>query len=85
MNREDILKIINGETVDVSTLNKNNSYIITLELGDMPKERVADMCHRFSELLRRAQLEHFVIMPTNNGLPAIRFYEFKDDQLKVRE
>ena len=85
MNREDILKIINGETVDISTLNKNNSYIITVELGDMPKEQVGNLCHRLAEILRNAQIEHFIIMPTSNGLPAIKFYEFKDDQVEVRE
>ena len=80
MSKEDILKIINGESVDVSTLNKNNSYIITVELGDMPKESVYDICHRFSEFLRNVQLEHYVIVPTYNGLPALKFYEFKDGE-----
>lgn len=85
MNREDILKIINGESVDVSTLNKNNSYIITIELGDTPKDVIAEMGHRLAECLRDAEIEHFIIVPTCNGLPAIKFYEFKDDQVSEVE
>lgn len=86
MTRENILSIIKGEEVDVTTLNKNNSYIITVELGDTPKETVRQLAERLSNLLRNAQLSHFIIVPTSNGLPALKFYEFKDDQvLEINE
>ena len=81
MTREDVLKIIEGKDVDVATLNKNNSYIITMEVGKMPKENLMQMCHRVADCLRNAQIEHFVIVPTQDNLPAFKFYEFKDGEV----
>lgn len=85
MTRDDVLKIIEGKEVDVTTLNKNNSYIITMEVGKMPKEELMLMSHRVAEILRNAQIEHFVLVPTSNGLPAFKFYEFKDNEISEVE
>jgi hypothetical protein len=85
MTREDILKIIDGKEVDVATLNKNNSYIITVEIGSLPAEVVQQVCKRLSECLHEAQIKHFVIVPTRDNLPALKFYEFKDNQVSEVE
>lgn len=81
MTKEDVLKIIEGKEVDVATLNKNNSYIITMEVGKMPKEELMLMSHRVVEILRNAQIGHFVLVPTSNGIPNFKFYEFKDNKV----
>lgn len=81
MTREDVLKIIEGKEVDVATLNKNNSYIITMEVGNMPKDTIMQMRRRVADLLHNAQIEHFVLVPTLRGLPAFKFYEFKDSEV----
>ena len=81
MTRENILSIIKGEDIDVTTLNKNNSYIITMEVGKMPKEKLMQLGHRVAELLRNAQIEHFILVPTQDNIPTFKFYEFKDGQV----
>ena len=85
MTREDILKIIKGEEVDIATLNKNNSYIITVEIGDLPVEAVQQVCKRLSECIHEAKIKHFVIVPTRDNLPAFKFYEFKDNEINEVE
>ena len=85
MTRENILSIIKGEEVDVTTLNKNSSYIITMEVGKMPKDTLIQMSHRVAELLRNAQIEHFVLVPTQDNIPAFKFYEFKDSEVSEVE
>jgi len=85
MTREDVLKIIDGKEVDVATLNKNSSYIITVEVGSMPAETVQQVCKRLSECLYEAQIKHVVIVPTSNGLPTLKFYEFKDGEVSEVE
>jgi len=81
MTREDVLKIIEGKDVDVAELNKNSSYIITVEVGSMPADNLMQVCRRLADCLRNAQIEHFVVVPISNGLPAFKFYEFKDDEI----
>lgn len=85
MTRENILSIIKGEDVDVTTLNKNNSYIITMEVGKMPKENLMQMSRRVAEMLRNAQIEHFILVPTQDNIPAFKFFEFKDGEVSEVE
>lgn len=85
MTREDVLKIIEGKEVDVATLNKNNSYIITVEIGSLPLEAAQHVCKRLSECLYEAQIKHFVLVPTKDNLPALKFYEFKDNEISEVE
>ena len=51
----------------------------------MSKENLMQMCHRVADCLRNAQIEHFVVVPTSNGLPAFKFYEFKDGEVSEIE
>lgn len=85
MTRENILNIIKGEEIDVTTLNKNNSYIITMEVGKMSKDKLMQFCRRVAELLRNAQIEHFVLVPTQDNIPTFKFFEFKDDEVSEIE
>lgn len=85
MTRENILNIIKGEDIDVTTLNKNNSYIITMEVGKMPKDKLMQFGHRVAEMLRNAQIEHFILVPTQDNIPAFKFFEFKDGEVSEIE
>lgn len=85
MTREDVLKIIEGKELDVTTLDKNNSYIITMEVGKMSKDKLVQMSRMFANLLRNAQIEHFVLVPTQDNIPALKFYEFKDGEVSEVE
>lgn len=85
MTKEDVLKIIEGKEVDVAALNKNNSYIITVEVGSLPVEELQQVCKRLAECLREAKIKHFVIVPTRDNLPALKFYEFKDNKISEVE
>lgn len=81
MTKEEILSIIEKGEVNIAELNKNSSYIISIEFGMAPKEQVEQIARFLANSLKRVQIKHFIIVPTVNGLPSLKFYEFKDNQV----
>ena len=81
MTKKELFEIIKGDTVKISELDVDNSYIFTLEVGNESDEQVSLFCyHLHTALIERLQLKHFIIIPIRDGLPALKIYEFKDGE-----
>lgn len=85
MTKEEILKSIEKGEVNITKLNKNSSYIISVEVGNTSKEQLDALFRYLGDRLERIQIKHFVIVPTYNGIPSFKFYEFKDNKVSEVE
>ena len=81
MTKEEILKSIEKSEVNITKLNKNSSYIISVEFGNTSEEQIDAMLRYLVDRLEKIQIKHFVIVPTYNGIPNFKFYEFKDNKI----
>ena len=80
MNKEQFLKAFE-ENADLRELTKGHSYIVQIEVGDMPKENVARFASALSEKLTSIGLKDVLITPTSNGQGCLKFYEVRDGKL----
>lgn len=80
MTKEELIKVLT-ETTEVKELTKGHSYIIQVEIGDMPKEHTIEYLTRLSNKLQDLGLSDFLITPTSNGQGCLKFYEIKDRKL----
>jgi hypothetical protein len=85
MTKEEILKSIEKGEVNITKLNKNSSYIILVEVGNTSKEQIDAILTYLADRLEKIQIKHFVIVPTYNGIPSFKFYEFKDNKVSEVE
>jgi hypothetical protein len=83
--KEEILKSIEKGEVNITKLNKNSSYIISVEVGNTSKEQLDALFRYLADRLEEIQIKHFVIVPTHNGIPSLKFYEFKDNKVSEVE
>ena len=81
MTKEEILKSIEKGEVNITKLNKNSSYIISVEVGNTPEEQLDGIFRYLTDRLKQIQIKHFVIVPTHNGIPNFKCYEFKDNKV----
>lgn len=80
MTKEEFVKAFE-EAAEVKELTKGHTYIIQVEIGDMPKEQTINYLTRLSEKLKELGLADFLITPTSNGQGVLKFYELKDRKL----
>lgn len=80
MTKEQLVKIIQDEAT-VETLYKGEAYIIEIEVGDMPKETVKNYLEGIGNRLNTLGLGDVLLVPTNNGLGTLKFYQIKNRHL----
>jgi len=80
MTKEDLIKALT-EAAEVRELTKGHSYIIQVEVGEMPKEHIMEYLTRLANKLQDLGLADFLITPTSNGQGVLKFFEIKDRKL----
>ena len=80
MTKEEFIKAVE-ENTDLQELIKGHSYIIQVEVGDMPKEHVARFLEVLADKFRNFGLDEVLVMPTSNGNGCLKFYEVKDRKI----
>jgi len=79
MDKEKLLEILQNGTA-IKELTKDKAYILQVEIGNMPREAQSSFFKYLAEKLREFGLEKFLLIPTSNGQPSIKFFEIKEGE-----
>ena len=85
MTKDEFLKLIEHDSVEVHELTKNEAYIVEVEVGDMPKESVYQFLNALSEKFTDIGLQNAIFVPTCHGAGKFTFFRVKDRKVLEAE
>ena len=85
MTKDEFLKLIEHDSVEVHELTKNEAYIVEVEVGDMPKESVYQFLNALAEKFTSFGLQDTIFVPTCHGAGKFTFFRVKDRKVLEAE
>ena len=85
MTKDEFLKLIDHDSIEVHELTKNEAYIVEVEVGDMPKENVYQFLTALSEKFTDIGLQNTIFVPTCHGAGKFTFFRVKDRKVLEAE
>lgn len=79
MTKEKLIELLNNPKSEVKELSTNKSYIIKVEVGDMPKEQAIKMLTHLRERLLDMGIKNVLLVSSHNGIPDLDFIEVKEE------
>lgn len=67
--------------IKMAALNPAKPYMVSIEVGDMPKENVAEFCNNVKEKLEEMGFEQLLIVPCKDGVPSLKFTEVSKERV----
>lgn len=78
MTKEEIIELLNKPETEVKELSTGKTYIVKVEVGNLPKEQVINILTHLREKLLDVGLENTLLVSSHNGIPDLTFIEVKE-------
>lgn len=72
-------EIIKKYDIQLTELLEDNTYIIEIEVGDMPKEEIFNVCSKIKQCFDNIGVSKSIIVPTYSGKRTISIFKLKDN------
>ncbi len=78
MTKEELIKLINEELVKVDAKDPTKEYLVSVQVGDMPKEEVLEFLKRIKEIFESRGFNDAIYLPVYNNETQVEVNELKD-------
>ena len=68
----------NFNQIEIDKLDINGIYLVKVEVGDMPKRDVMQLCTNVRNKLNELGITKSLICPSHNGLPGIEITQLEE-------
>ena len=70
--------VYNFNQIEINKLDINGIYLVKVEVGDMPKHDVFQLCSNLRNKLHELGVTKSLICPCHNGIPGIEFTQLEE-------
>ena len=61
MGDEEIIKALENAKIDVTQLSKHHCYLLRIDVGDLSKRKVSDICRKLKQYFDNQEISMFII------------------------
>ena len=61
MSDEEIIKALENAKIDVTQLSKYHCYLLQIDVGDLPKRKISDICRKLKQYFDSQEISMLVI------------------------
>ena len=78
MTQEELIKLINEKEITIDAKDPTKEYLISVQVGDMPKEEVVEFLKRVKEVFESRGFNDAIYLPVYNNEGQVEVNELKD-------